>query len=445
MIQPSPVGEGERIHALDVLRGIALLGILMVNMGSFKGLSTLELFPRAESLAQPIDQAAFLLIHALFTAKFYPIFAFLFGLGFALQMERLQARGVNPTGIMLRRLLVLLAIGALHGLFVWTGDVLLAYALCGMLLLLFARLSPRAVLYWALGLWGAQALCCLSCGGLTLWWAAVGDTEGAGGDFFAAYIEQGRQAYAQPSYWVAQRFRFVEWLLMLLNAIFFLPNVFVMFLLGLYFGKQGVFGQLAAHRRLMGVLGGVGIPVGVVLNALYAWGLLSALRNENELQSYGWLTLGIVFGPVLAVGYIGAFGWLWSAAEGLQRALDAHRRRGAHGAHELPGAVGGLHAALLRLWTGAARQGRNCAGRIAHAPTVGCAGGVQHALAGAVPVRANGVALAQSDLWTAYADAAHGAGSARATRKPVSARACLPRVVEQSRWGGFPHIHTEGG
>jgi uncharacterized protein len=71
----------------------------------------------------------------------------------------------------------------------------------------------------------------------------------------------------------------------------------------------------------MGVLGGVGIPVGVVLNALYAWGLLSALRNENELQSYGWLTLGIVFGPVLAVGYIGAFGWLWSAAEGLQRAL----------------------------------------------------------------------------------------------------------------------------
>jgi uncharacterized membrane protein YeiB len=42
---PSPVGEGERIHALDALRGIALLGILMVNMGSFKGLSTLEMLP----------------------------------------------------------------------------------------------------------------------------------------------------------------------------------------------------------------------------------------------------------------------------------------------------------------------------------------------------------------------------------------------------------------
>jgi uncharacterized protein len=217
---------------------------------------------------------------------------------------------------MMRRLLTLLAIGALHGLFIWTGDVLLTYALCGMLLLLFARLSSRAVLYSALGLWGAQALCCLSCGGLTLWWAAVGDTEGAGGDFFAAYIEQGRQAYAQPSYWVAQQFRFVEWLLMFLNAIFFLPNVLVMFLLGALLWQAGRVWAVAAHRGRMGLLAGVAIPVGFVLNALYAWGLLSALRNENEMQAYAWLTLGIVFGPVLAVGYIGAFGWLWSAAEG---------------------------------------------------------------------------------------------------------------------------------
>jgi uncharacterized protein len=319
--QLSPVGEGERIHALDALRGIALLGILMVNMAFFKRLSTLQQIPPAESLAQPIDQTAFLLIQALFTAKFYPIFAFLFGLGFALQRERLQARGVNPTGIMLRRLLVLLAIGALHGLFIWTGDVLLIYALSGMALLLFARLSSRAVLYWAMGLWGAQALCCLSCGGITLWWAAMGGSEAAGGDFLTAYIEQGRQAYAQSSYWVAQQFRFVEWLLMFLNAIFFLPNVLVMFLLGLYFGKQGVFGQLAAHRGRMGLLAGVAIPVGFVLNALYGWGLLNAVRTENEMQAYAWLSLGVVFGPVLAVGYIGAFGWLWSAAEGLQRAL----------------------------------------------------------------------------------------------------------------------------
>ncbi|BCW95037.1 MAG: DUF418 domain-containing protein [Fimbriimonadales bacterium] len=319
--QPAPVGEGERIHALDALRGIALLGILMVNMGSFKGLSTLDQFPRPESLVQPADQTAFLLIQTLFTGKFYPIFAFLFGLGFALQIERLQARGVNATGIMLRRLLVLLGFGLLHGLFIWTGDVLFLYALCGMVLLLFARLSPRAVLYWVLGLWGVQLLCCLSCSGVTFWWAATEDAQAAGGDFFTTYIEQGRQAYAQSSYWVAQQFRFVEWLVMQVNAIFILPDVLLMFLIGLYFGKSGVFGQLDAYRRTMGWLAVAGIPIGIALNALYATGVQNALRNENELQAYGWLTLGILFGPVLALGYVGAFCWLWSTAEGVQRLL----------------------------------------------------------------------------------------------------------------------------
>ncbi len=316
-----PVSESERIHALDALRGIALLGILMVNMASFKGLSTLEMFPRLESLAQPVDRIAFWFIQALFMGKFYPIFAFLFGLGFALQTGRLEARGLNPTGIMLRRLLALLAFGAFHGLFIWTGDVLLIYALSGMVLLLFRNFSPRAVLYWVLGLWGIQSLCCLSCSGL-LFVSAPSGTGAAQSDFLAAYIEQGRQAYATGSYWEAQKFRFIEWLLMFTNAIFFTPNVLMMFLLGLYFGKLGVFERLREYRRLMLWLMGIGLPVGLATNGLYATGLLNALRAENELLRYAWLTLGIIFGPILALGYVGAFGWLWTASEGLQRALS---------------------------------------------------------------------------------------------------------------------------
>lgn len=319
--RPTPVGESERIHALDALRGIALLGILIVNMGFFKGLSTLEMFPSAESLTQSADRTALLLINTLFTGKFYPIFAFLFGLGFALQIERLQARGVNPIRIMLRRLGVLLLIGVLHGLFIWTGDVLFLYALCGMVLLLFSRLRAQAILYWVLALAGVQALCCLSCGGFTLWWAATGNTDTAGGNLFAPYIEQGRQAYAQSSYWVAQQFRFVEWLTMLLNNIFMLPNVLMMFLLGLYFGKRGFFNPLDAHRKLMGILAGVGLPLGIALNIFYAWGVLDALQTENEMQSYTWLTLSTVFGPLLAVGYIGAFGIIWLVVGGVQQLL----------------------------------------------------------------------------------------------------------------------------
>ncbi|MCS7209489.1 MAG: DUF418 domain-containing protein [Fimbriimonadales bacterium] len=314
-----PVGEGERIEVLDALRGIALLGILMVNMAAFKGLSTLEQFPRVESLAQPVNQYAYWFIQAFFQTKFYPIFAFLFGLGFALQIGRLRARGTPATKIMLRRLLVLLLIGALHGLFLWTGDVLLLYALCGMLLLLLDRLSASVVLYLVLGLWGAHAFCCLGFAGMSFWWAS----QGADGGFdpFTVYVEQGRQAYAQSSYWVAQQFRFREWALMFINAVFFVPNALMMFLVGLYFGKRGIFERLSEHRGLLALLAIVGLPLGMALNIWYATGLSNSLRAGDELLAYAWYTLSIVFGPILAIGYIGAFGWLWATVGALRSVL----------------------------------------------------------------------------------------------------------------------------
>lgn len=321
MVDVQPVEERERIHALDALRGIALLGILMVNMGAFKGLSTIDPFPAVERLAEVADRIAYALIQTLFTNKFYPIFAFLFGLGFALQIGRLQARGVNPTGIMLRRLLILLVIGLLHGLFIWAGDVLFIYAVCGMGLLLFRNLSPRAVLYWVLGLWGVQSLCCL-CGSGFVFLGAQFENASAQGDFFQPYIQRGYQVYAHGSYWEAQQFRFVEWLLMLTFTIFYVPNVVTMFLLGLYFGKVGVFEQIASYRRLLLWLAGVGLLLGLPLNALCGWGLLRNISAEEELMAYGWLTLLTVAGPILSLGYIGAFGWLWAGFAGLQRALQ---------------------------------------------------------------------------------------------------------------------------
>ncbi len=323
MTMATPTGEQERIHALDALRGIALLGILMVNMGAFKGLSTLSNFPRIESLTQPADQYAFLAIATLFLGKFYPIFAFLFGLGFALQMKRIEARGANPTPILLRRMLALLGFGLIHGLFIWTGDVLFLYALCGLLLLTLRNLAPRKVLYIALGLWGMQALCCFSCGGLTLWWASLGNYSVPGrGDIFGSFVERAREVYAGGSYWEVQQFRFVEWLLMLLYAIFFAPNAFLAFLVGLYAGKLGVFENLTAYRRVMGWLAAIGLSIGLASQVGFGLGILDAVRTNKEMVGYGLLTLNIVFAPLLSMGYVGLFGWLWSALPVLERILQ---------------------------------------------------------------------------------------------------------------------------
>src|SRR5690554_2487427 len=129
--RPGPVQAGERMTAVDVVRGFALLGILIFNMSSFAGYS---LDWRAHT--SPLDQAIVLLTHLLVQAKFYSLFSFLFGWGMAVQLLRSRARRVPFVPRSLRRLLVLLFIGMVHGMLIWDGDILTAYALSGFLLVL---------------------------------------------------------------------------------------------------------------------------------------------------------------------------------------------------------------------------------------------------------------------------------------------------------------------
>ena len=147
---PAPVPVGERLFALDALRGFALLGILCVNMPFFAmpGIADPD-FP-ARQFPAPADTATRWAVAALAEGKFYPLFSFLFGYGFAVQMARGGARGARRS--FARRLLGLLVLGVAHALLLWAGDILATYAVVGACLLLFARVEQRALLRWAAGL-----------------------------------------------------------------------------------------------------------------------------------------------------------------------------------------------------------------------------------------------------------------------------------------------------
>src|SRR5688572_12803275 len=143
-----PVGANERIEILDILRGFALLGILTVNMTAFSWPYEYMHWQR-EYWDSRADAVADWLIRFLAEGKFYPLFSFLFGLGAAIQMERADCRGAPFAARYCRRLFVLLAIGIAHALFIWDGDILVSYALCGLLLLPFRKRHPRTILIWA--------------------------------------------------------------------------------------------------------------------------------------------------------------------------------------------------------------------------------------------------------------------------------------------------------
>ncbi|HZV63334.1 MAG TPA: DUF418 domain-containing protein, partial [Telluria sp.] len=131
----SPVPADKRIEALDVARGFALIGICMMNVEFFnRAMATLGLgMPQGLSGANWL--ASFFVAYFV-TGKFWTIFSFLFGMGFAVMLTRAEAAGRGFLKPYLRRILALAAFGAFHHIFIWAGDILFSYAVAAVFLLL---------------------------------------------------------------------------------------------------------------------------------------------------------------------------------------------------------------------------------------------------------------------------------------------------------------------
>jgi len=150
-VRAAPVSAADRIELMDVLRGVALFGVFLMNLVQFSSTNVMSTEQQLLSLpTAPLDLALFDVLDWLFADKANTIFAFLFGLGFYIQMQRLDARGAEFERIYRRRLWVLLGIGIIHAFFIWNWDILHLYALAGFALLAMRRVSNRDLL--AIGL-----------------------------------------------------------------------------------------------------------------------------------------------------------------------------------------------------------------------------------------------------------------------------------------------------
>jgi len=143
--RPAPVGDEERLETLDVIRGIAVLGILLVNIESFGMVREARYFPDLGGGEGPWNSLVWLFTFLFADTKFIAIFTMLFGAGIAVyndRRRRKRSRGV--WAVYYRRMFFLLALGAAHGLFLWRGDILYFYAFWGLAL----YLVPRAPAWW---------------------------------------------------------------------------------------------------------------------------------------------------------------------------------------------------------------------------------------------------------------------------------------------------------
>ncbi|MBA2442047.1 MAG: DUF418 domain-containing protein [Rubrobacter sp.] len=293
---------GERIGTLDALRGFAIIGILLVNIRLFRG----PVDPAAElpELERYLNAA----ITVLAEGKFISALAFLFGVGFAIQTAGAERRGESPRGLLARRLTGLFLFGAAHAVFIWSGDILLTYAILGFAVLPLLRLPPRALLVWAAGiLLAGPALLVLAGSGI---FSALSSVAPAAAEQVAQLAFPGDltgpalAAYASGGYgeMTVQRLRELLSFYLAYGFATTAPQVVAMLLLGLAAVRAGWVRDPRSHAR--GILGvaAAGLAVGVPLNLYHVLGDAgfggSALVWPGEAALY----LGA---PALSLGYLG--------------------------------------------------------------------------------------------------------------------------------------------
>ncbi len=154
----------DRIESLDLIRGVAVLGILAINIGGFAGPSVESISPNYMGPVSPADEWTFAAMFLLFEGKMRALFTLLFGASLLLFIERSEAAGRPGLALQLRRLLWLGLFGYLHYLLFWWGDILFYYALAGLLALPFCRLKPAmlaaiglAIVHTVAGAWHGRA------------------------------------------------------------------------------------------------------------------------------------------------------------------------------------------------------------------------------------------------------------------------------------------------
>jgi uncharacterized protein len=304
-----PVPAGERLVAVDTLRGFAVFGILLVNMAFFSAPVYIFQSDVRWWTATP-DRVAEFAIRTLAEGKFYTLFSFLFGLGMALQMQRIEARGGRFVRTYVRRLLVLLVIGLCHALLLWFGDILTAYAVLGFPLLLFRKWGNRTILIWALV---CYVLPLLVVGALTAGYElSIQDPKVAAETAQSlAYADAGMLTAAERSIAIYSRGSFAEIFLhrlencrdALVALALMVPVIFTMFLLGLYAGRQRLLHEPERHPRLLRRLVVWGLPLGLLCNVGYAAALEWSSRIEPSWALWAGYAVYTVGMPLLSFGY----------------------------------------------------------------------------------------------------------------------------------------------
>jgi len=280
----TPLAPANRLVKLDILRGLALFGVMAINLVFEFRVSIFEQFLPLNEIASPLDRAVEAFLDRAITLKAFALFSLLFGAGLAIQFERLPVK--RRVVLLLRRLVVLLAIGLLHMTLIWNGDILTEYALAGLLALPFLfgptwLLATSGLLF--LGLYLTPYLSQL---------VPLPDTSS-----MARHVSDARSVYATGSFSEVLSFRLGElWAIAPLHVWIF-PRTIALFLLGAFIWRTGVVQRASDNRWILFgvVLAAVMVTIGagrelatVTLAFAYGASIIGLASTQPGSKLLGW-------------------------------------------------------------------------------------------------------------------------------------------------------------
>jgi len=311
MVGPTP--QSQRVDTLDVLRGFALMGILLVNIELFRGPVLFDLLAGRSAEVSRADEIAQFLVGWLASGKFISSFALMFGVGAAMMFERARAAGRRPRRLLARRYAWLLVFGLLHMFLLFPGDILFIYGLVGLLLLLFVKRTSRTVVWWAGVLLALNTLFLLASTALASLAPATPEADAAAeelAEMFSGLSDRAVAAYTSGDVVAMAGARAWEVLIVQGGSIFVLPMVLALFLLGLAIGRSGLIANLARHRRWLRRASLVGLGGGLLLNVPVGMaGTLGGAAVGPDVEVNVGLLAAAAVGqgigaPLLAIGYL---------------------------------------------------------------------------------------------------------------------------------------------
>jgi uncharacterized protein len=307
LVLPSgPASPSERIVSIDVLRGVALLGILVMNIQDYSMIGAAYFNPTAYGDLTGANLMVWLFSHFFADQKFMTIFSMLFGAGIFLMSQRAASSGRRPAGLHYRRMLWLVIFGLLHAYLLWRGDILFMYGMCGLAVYLFRKLRPG----WLLAL-GTASLCCCSALWLLFGWSMQFWPQAALTDFVSDWRPGAEmvahQVAVYQSGWVEQMALRVP------EAVEFQTMAFLLWgfwragglmLIGIALFKLGVFSAERSRRFYLSLI----VPALLVGLPAIIFGVYRHFEADWD-ATYSFFT-GTVFnywGSILvSLGYVGA-------------------------------------------------------------------------------------------------------------------------------------------